>query len=200
LGSILGILMIKNRPELFAAFVGTGQAVNLRRNEEINYAKQFTQATVSRNEPAIAALTEIGPPPYYEHEKIRILRRWADELAPGFGDSVQPRPNPLPIGFTVAEIEIVMRGFRYSSAQLFDAISAVDLPSLGMRFAVPIFIFMGSDDQQTSPELAEEYFASITTPHKEYVRFEGCHHFVVFNRPAEFLRELVARVLPVITS
>jgi hypothetical protein len=28
-------------------------------------------------------------------------------------------------------------------------------------------------------KLAEQYFAAITAPMKAFVRFEGCHHFVV---------------------
>jgi pimeloyl-ACP methyl ester carboxylesterase len=52
--------------------------------------------------------------------------------------------------------------------------------------------------QQTPFVLAEEYFASITARHKEFVTFAGCHHFVAMNRPDDFLRELVARVLPVL--
>jgi hypothetical protein len=47
-------------------------------------------------------------------------------------------------------------------------------------------------------ELAEQYFASIVAPHKELVRFDGCHHFVVMNRPDMFLQELVMRVRPLL--
>lgn len=43
-------------------------------------------------------------------------------------------------------------------------------------------------------ELTEQYFAAITAPMKAFVRFEGCHHFVVFNRPDLFLNELLAKV------
>jgi pimeloyl-ACP methyl ester carboxylesterase len=48
-------------------------------------------------------------------------------------------------------------------------------------------------------ELAERYFDDIAAPHKEFVRLEGCHHFVVMNRPADFLRELVQRVRPLLS-
>jgi pimeloyl-ACP methyl ester carboxylesterase len=61
-----------------------------------------------------------------------------------------------------------------------------------------MFFFHGTCDQQTPVELAQRYFASIVAPYKEFVRFEGCHHFVVMNRPEAFLRELVARVRPLL--
>jgi pimeloyl-ACP methyl ester carboxylesterase len=61
---------------------------------------------------------------------------------------------------------------------------------------MPIFFFHGTCDQQTPMELAERYFAGIVAPHKELVRFGGCHHFLVMNRPDTFLRELIMRVRP----
>jgi hypothetical protein len=37
-----------------------------------------------------------------------------------------------------------------------------------------------------TPLVAGGYFASISAPHKEFVRFDGCHYFVVMNRPDPF--------------
>lgn len=109
-----------------------------------------------------------------------------------------PRPIPLPEGFGPADVALLMRGFQFSGEQLFGELSAVDLPALGLDFTVPMFFFHGSDDQQTPFSLVEEYFDAIAAPHKELVAFPECHHFVVMNRPHDFLRELVARVLPVL--
>jgi pimeloyl-ACP methyl ester carboxylesterase len=197
-GSVLGIHVLKRRPDLIAAYVGTGQLVNRRRNEESNYARQLAQAKATHNEAALAALRDIGPPPYAERKSIGVLRQWADALATGTGDNVKPRPSPLPVGFGPDDFALVGRGFQFSGSQLFDELSAVDLPALGLEFSMPIFFFEGTDDQQTPMALAEEYFNAIVAPHKEFVRFEGCHHFVVMNRPDDFLRELVSRVLPVL--
>jgi pimeloyl-ACP methyl ester carboxylesterase len=195
-GSILGVHVVKRRPDLIAAYVGTGQVVNMRRNEASNYARQMAQAEATHNEAALTALRGIGPPPYAERKSIGVLRHWADELATGTGDAVRPRPAPLPADFTADDFAKVMRGFHFSGDQLFDELSAVDLPALGLEFSVPVFFFHGTDDQQTPMELAEEYFQRIRAPQKEFVPFIGCHHFVAINRPDDFLRELVGRVLP----
>lgn len=73
-GSILAIHLLKRRPDLIAAYVGTGQVVNMRRNEETNFARQIAQAEAQSNEAALAALRAIGPPPYRDHANIRMLR------------------------------------------------------------------------------------------------------------------------------
>lgn len=195
-GSVLGIHMIKQRPGSLSAYVGTGQLVNKRRNEQVNYRKQMAQAERSGNAQALSALRGIGPPPYPDRDALKVLRQWADVLAEGAGDSPQPRPSPIAPDYSRDEVPALMSGAEFSRRELYDELETVDLPSLGLTFDIPFFIFQGTCDQATPIELAEEYFAAVQAPHKEFVRFEGCHHFVVFNRPQDILRELLTRVIP----
>lgn len=195
-GSVLGIHMLKRRPDLFSAYVGTGQLVNRRRNEELNYRREIAQAEQAGNAEALVALREIGPPPFANRDAVRILRQWADVLAHGDGDPVQPRPTPIAPDYSRDEIPALMRGAEFSRRELHDELETVDLPSLGLTFEVPLFLFHGTCGQATPIDFAEEYFEAIQAPHKDFVRFEGCHHFVVINRPHDILRELVARVIP----
>ncbi len=195
-GAVLGVYLIKRRPDLLSAYVGTGQLVNKRRNEELNYRREVAQAERSGNEAALSALRAIGPPPFADREALKTLRQWADVLAEGDGDSVQPRPTPIASDYSRDEVPSLMKGAEFSRSELYDELETVDLPSLGTAFDIPFFLFHGACDPATPIELAEEYFAAIEAPHKEFVRFEGCHHFVVMNRPHDILRELVARVIP----
>ena len=195
-GSVLGVRVIRRRPELFSAYVGTGQLVNKRRNEEWNYQWQIARAEQSGNAQALSALRAIGPPPFADREGIKTLRQWADVLAEGDGDAVQPRPTPVAPDYSRDEVPALMKGAEFSRRELFDELETIDLPSLGLTFDIPFFLFHGACDQATPIGLAEEYFAAIQAPHKEFVRFEGCHHFVVMNRPRDILRELLARVAP----
>lgn len=195
-GSVLGIHMIRRRPDLLSAYVGTGLYVNGRRNEEVNYRRELAQAEASCNTAALAALRAIGSPPFKDRDALKVLRHWGDVLAEGTGDPVQPRPGVISADYGADEYPTLMRGAEYSRRELFDELQGVDLPALGLAFDVPFFVFQGTCDQATPLELAQEYFASIEAPRKEFVRFEGCHHFLVMNRPQDVLRELVARVLP----
>jgi pimeloyl-ACP methyl ester carboxylesterase len=81
-GSVLGVYMIRRRPDLFAAYVGTGQVANMRRNEEVNYARQLAQAKAVDDKPAVDALVALGPPPFANRDGIRGLREWADTSSP----------------------------------------------------------------------------------------------------------------------
>lgn len=195
-GSVLGIHMLKRRPELFSAFVGTGQLVNKQQNEAVNYRRYCEQAERQNNREALAALRAIGPPPYADRSTLRTAREWADTLAEGDGDAPQMRPSPRSTDLTPDDISALLKGFEFSGSQLYDELATMDVPSLGLSFDVPMFFFHGTHDQQTPMELAEQYFSSIAAPHKEFVTFQGCHHFVAMNRPRDFLHELVTRVRP----
>jgi pimeloyl-ACP methyl ester carboxylesterase len=197
-GSALAVFMLKRRPDLFSAFVGTGQLVNMRRNEECNYRRQLQQAERRGNQDALQALRTIGPPPYSDFSSLLTLREWTDRLTEGDGDPLQPRPTPIAVDFTAEEIRAMQQGAAYSRKELLEELNAIDLPSLGPAFVVPVFFFEGTHDQQTPIELAVEYFSNISAPTKGFVSFEGCHHFVVMNRPDLFLRELLAHVRPLL--
>ena len=69
-GSILGVYMAHARPELFYAYVGDAQMVNTRKNESASYARVVEMARAAGDQPAITALTAIGPPPWDS------LRKW----------------------------------------------------------------------------------------------------------------------------
>jgi pimeloyl-ACP methyl ester carboxylesterase len=199
-GSALGIFLLKCDPERFCGFVGTGQIVNMRENEAANYRREILRAEQVGNAEALAALRAIGTPPYSDRGALKVLREWADRLAEGDGDAVQPRPTPPAPDFRPEEVPMMLKGAEFSRSQLFEEIGMIDLPSLGLTFDVPMFFFHGTCDQQTPLELAERYCNSIVAPHKEFVRFDGCHHFVVMNRPDAFLQQLIARVRPHILS
>jgi pimeloyl-ACP methyl ester carboxylesterase len=129
-----------------------------------------------------------------------VLRHWGDRLIGGEGDALGPEPSPRSAEFSKDEVPIMLKGMEYSRRELHRDLEMLDLYALGTSFTVPMFGFHGTHDAHTPIELAEEYFVSLEVPHKEFVRFEGCHHFVAMNRPADFLRELRERVLPGIES
>src|SRR5438067_2891415 len=63
-GSTLGVFMAKARPELFYAFVGTGQVADPTRNYAVAHAALVERASREGNTRALQELNEVGPPPY----------------------------------------------------------------------------------------------------------------------------------------
>ena len=73
-----------------------------------------------------------------------------------------------------------------------------DLWSLGTDFSIPVFFFEGAEDFMTPIEPAYAYFEKIRAPQKEFVLFKGGDHFVPFDRPDEFLTQLIDHVRPLV--
>jgi pimeloyl-ACP methyl ester carboxylesterase len=197
-GTILGVHMVKKRPFLFSAYVGTGQFVNPEENEKFLYAHVLAAAKAAKNEPALTAVEDLGRLSYRDGRRIAGVRDWADRLDRGLGDPVKPFVTRAAPGLPAEYYPAMGRAMLFSRQQLGRVIgsSDADLPSLGPDFELPVFFFEGTADQMTPLEPAQAYFELIRAPHKEFVRFEGDHHFVAMNRPEEFLRELLARVRP----
>lgn len=195
-GSAIAAHMVQRRPDRFAAFVGTGMLVNFQENEVLNHAKLTRLAEAQGDAEALRALADVGPPPYSDMQQLGVVRQLGDRLLAGQGDSPFPRPPVPPKNLTAEDRELGLEAFYFSCNALIHELWAVDLSSLDPNFAVPVFIFMGTHDQQTPIELAAAYFEAIRAPKKAFVRFEGCHHFVHINRPDAFLVELVTHLLP----
>jgi pimeloyl-ACP methyl ester carboxylesterase len=154
----------------------------------------------ARNEEALTALREIGPTPFTRRESLTVLLEWADKLAGCSSDEVVPRLRAIAADFSSEDRDWLMRGANFSRAQLEQELAAADLPSLGSDFSVPMFLFHGTDDSRTPFDQAEAYFSDVNASCKGIVRFEGCHQFVVMNRPNDFLTELVRHVLPAVSA
>ena len=200
-GSILGIHMVKQRPDLFYAYVGTGQVANLQKSIAIGYAFILGKARAAGDTKAVRALERIGSPPYDSAEKIMAYFKWlgryegaADRAAESslLGRTMFGAPN-----FSLRDIYARNRGFfQIPTWRLYQEMLNADLPSMGTDFKVPIFFFQGMEDEVTAAPLAKAYFEEINAPHKEYVAFDGVGHFAVWSLPGKFLQELVARVRP----
>src|SRR5512140_1984180 len=73
---MLGIYLAHARPDLFYAYVGDAQMVNWQKNVSASYKRVLELARAAGDQPAIAALTAIGPPPWSSLAKWPQFRTW----------------------------------------------------------------------------------------------------------------------------
>src|SRR5262249_21768177 len=77
-GSILGVFMVKARPDLFHAFVGTGQVADPARNYAVAYDDLLRAAERRGDQRAVRELRGIGPPPWRDGRGFGVQRKWAN--------------------------------------------------------------------------------------------------------------------------
>jgi pimeloyl-ACP methyl ester carboxylesterase len=197
-GSILGVRMVKTRPDLFYAFVGTGQvAADPTRNYTVAYEEVLKAAQRRGDQRAVTELEQVGPPPWRDGRGYAVQRRWANlfEGADRFLASTLGLALAAP-GYTARDVNDWLSGQRLSAERLVPQTNAVDSAALGGEFAAPVFVIQGAEDFTTPTSLARSFVASIYAPRKEFVSIEGGGHFAVFMKSDAFLNELVTRVLP----
>ncbi len=201
-GSILGVQMVKARPDLFAAYVGTGQVVAMQEGEGVAYANVLAKARQRSDSAAIAELVAIGPPPYSGMDEINTQRKWATlyelglPLVPAF-----VRPQLLAPRTTFADIydlalATAASGAHFVGPTMTGPMTEIDLRRLGLDYAVPMFVVQGVGDDFTPAEFSRAWLDSISAPQKLFIPIENAGHFAVTEHSDEFLRNLREHVRP----
>lgn len=195
-GSTLGVLMAKARPELFYAFVGTGQVGDQTKNYAVAYDALVKKAEALKDERAVRELRAVGPPPYPNGQGFGVQRKWSNlfEGADSFIASMLGLALGAP-GFTQRDMLDWFDGQGLSAERLVPETRAMPATALAGEFAVPIFVIQGAEDFTTPTSLAKTFVDSVRAPSKEFVTIEG-GHFAVFMKTAAFLDQLVPRVVP----
>jgi proline iminopeptidase len=200
-GSILGLWLAHEHPELICAYVGVGQIINAEQNDKIAHQDALEAARVRHNEQAVRDLESVGA------TADRQAQYWEAQLlgppasGPGFLDinrllsALVTAPE-----YSLADDYGFVRGQRSSLEIMIPEISKVDLNKLGSDFRAPIFFFEGRHDPYCRPSLVWEYSRTINAPHKDFVWFENSGHFPFFEERQKFADELVRRVLPLAGS
>jgi pimeloyl-ACP methyl ester carboxylesterase len=195
-GTILGLRMIQKRPDLFVAYVGTGQVADEPRNYAVAYEALLKKAQATGNDQALRELKSIGPPPYASNQGYSVQRRWsnrfegAERFLPGTIGLALQAP-----GYSVRDLDDLLAGELFSGNIFFSKTRSQTMKDLGLRFSIPVFFFEGTEDFSTPTQLAREYLQALQAPRKEFVPIPG-GHFAVFMNSDEFLNQLVAHVAP----
>jgi len=198
MGSMIGISMAAKRPDLFHAYVGTEQVIDMARNEAVSYQMMLERVRGAGNEKAIKTLERIGPPPY------AALRDWGDKQQvaetadPAYGRFASGMFGLLMFSpaYSLKDLIDFVAGQQFSGSTLYSHWMSFDARRLGSSYATPIFIIQGPDDVMTPTALVREWFDAVQAPRKEFVPIDGGGHLVMATAADAYLAALLARVRP----
>jgi pimeloyl-ACP methyl ester carboxylesterase len=197
-GSILGVHMIKARPDLFHAYVGFAQIVGSAQNQSATYRRLVALAQDARDTSVLTELERMGPPPWRNPRNVGIVRR-----ATRLYESRASDPAPVewwvraPGDNSPEMLADAEAGEDYSYLQFVGLdgngmFAGVDLPALGRDYHVPVFVVQGAEDLVTMPEVTRYFVDRIVSPAKELVLVPQAGHDP--NRPmVEAIRDLLIR-------
>jgi pimeloyl-ACP methyl ester carboxylesterase len=200
-GSLVGVRAVKARPDLFAAYVGVGQLVNLRRNEQLSYAWVLGEAKRRGDAGALAALERIGPPPWANREALGVQRSYLMRWGGSIHDTRAARAA-LPRLLFGREYTLATRlrfpsCFNASIERIWDTIQDVDLGVEARALDVPVFLLIGRADYNTPFALTDEWARQLSAPRVDVSWFDGVGHMLPLEDRAAFQATLIEKVLPV---
>lgn len=180
-GSLVAARAVAREPELFAAYIGISQLVNIPDAERALYTEALAKARRRGLAKAERDLQRVGPPPWEDPRGKKLAKRWWKRLegpVPGkmtpirFAALAFTSPAYTPLDFVKAPF-----GAKISFARLEDEIHAASLFTEVPRIAVPVWFVMGRHDTVVSDTVLARYFHALRAPRgKRLVWFEDSDH------------------------
>lgn len=200
-GSMLGAAIAHSRPDLLYAYVGAGQVVNVGSSMKTSYEQVLVEARQRHNTQAVLELEAIGSPPWAVAGQKDVVWKWADAFEGGAPSSSELLSMALfesPDG--LIDIVDYVRGSTNSDEYFRKQLLVLDIPSFGVNFAIPFFVFQGTEDNVTPFAPVRDYMSAITAPRKELVLIPDAGHLAMFTHSDQFLKLLLDRVKPLTVS
>jgi pimeloyl-ACP methyl ester carboxylesterase len=201
-GSVIGIETVKKYPDLYRAFVSTGQIANFAEGMNAGYRFLMTEAGKRNDVNAINQLTKIGPPPYGGDEgsaKREIYGKWLED----FGGLWHSSEKFDRVGWMISSVEYSWpEKLHYTSAAkksfdlLLPQLSAVDLIRTVPKLEVPVYFAVGRYDEMAPFEVSQAYFSMLAAPKKQWIWFEQSAHFPQWEEMEKFHALLANKVVP----
>jgi pimeloyl-ACP methyl ester carboxylesterase len=208
-GTVLGLWLAHEHPEVIAAYVGVAQFVNAQQNDKMAYDDALAMARRQHRVDAISDLESLRPypTPAVDLREGSIAQTWEARLLGPPADRPQFIDVPRLLAtllsapeYSLGDVYGFTRAQMFSLETMIPEVQRMDLTALGTDFRVPVVLFQGRHDPYLRPALVEKYAAAITAPAHELVWFEDAGHFPFFEDQQLFADRLVHHVLPLLEA
>jgi pimeloyl-ACP methyl ester carboxylesterase len=199
-GSLVATHMVQMRPDLFAAYVGTGQAASWNAMINIHYDLLLAKARRDGDQTTVKELEAIGRPgptngdhwSFLGKYNFRSLwspsdQEWLRHLRSHSAELKAREPE---------QFKNLEDGMQFTGEHVVPDQIATDLPKTACDIHTAYFLIQGRDDVITPTQAAVDYFKSIKAPKKELILIPNAGHFAFMTASDKFLQELVSKVRP----
>jgi pimeloyl-ACP methyl ester carboxylesterase len=187
-GTLLGTLVVQRQPELFHAYVGTGQMVNLPETDTMFWEDSLAWAEQSGNTKLAATLRQNGPPPYENLLDYEPAISHEHDWNPYHGLDTS---KEMPFNTFVPENSLIdrvnaLRGLLDTFVALYPQLQEIDFRKDVTSLEVPIYIVTGKYEARGRAVPAQAWYELLDAPHKEWIVFENSGHRTLFEEPGAF--------------
>lgn len=199
-GSLFGAQLAAQYPELFVAYVGIGQTVDVPQTEQVLYDFALNSARNESNQEAITDLERIGRPPHSNADH-KFMTKWVDRYSerehPSLSRTRMARLAFESPAYSWVDLIKILFGVRYSFQRLWKEIFYdTTLFKQAPRIDVPVYFSLGRHDKVVTPDVAQRYFDVLDAPRgKQIVWFDDSGHWPHFEESEKYRATLIDQVL-----
>lgn len=203
----LGVLAVQRQPELYYAWLGSGQMVSQRETDKLLYDDVLELATQRGDEGLAAKMRSFGEPSYRDipYANAFVMGQYNALYQP----YTPPRAylergsaaNLGPWGMVGSEYNLVekvnvLRGLIDMFSVMYPQLQGIDFRESVTKLEVPVYIFDGAAELSARRDLALEWFDLLEAPRKELFTFENAAHAVAFEGFEAIQKIMTETVLP----
>jgi pimeloyl-ACP methyl ester carboxylesterase len=190
-GSELGVHVLKKRPDLFHAFVGSGQVVSFRATVDTAMPYARAQAQAANDQAGLKALDDAAALPFPRN----YIAGWTASRRFLWPASDLSHIKMMQASIAASPDAAALDAGSNFSGRLAPTIMADDLRALGLDMPVPFFVVQGREDHITGVAPARAWMEEMRAPAKAFIAIEG-GHFACFTNPDAFVAALRQHARP----
>lgn len=197
-GSALGILLANAAPEKYYAFIGTGQMVDFKETEIIDYKKVMKLAKENSDEKTVKKLIANGMPPYYGKDVtwksavyLNYLSNYMVKDHEINNSSYQTTRDMFSSEYGILDSINYIRGIISTFNQVYPQLYNIDLRKSYTKLHIPVYFFLGKHDVNAPITLTQEYYDLLDAPQKRIIWFEHSGHSPWMNESQLFVKQTV---------
>lgn len=203
-GTVLGVLAVQRHPELYHAWIGSGQMVSPHETDRRLYQDLLAYAGRTGDSALTAQMHAYGEPPYADFYAYGVVMGYYDALyrpytppqaylERGAASGMGPLRN-MASEYTLVEKVNVVRGLLDMSSVLYPQLNEVDFRRDVPRLAVPVYVLDGEAELAARRDLMLAWYEQLEAPIKRRYSFPNAAHAVAFEQ-FEALRPLLTEVV-----
>lgn len=207
-GTTLGVLAVQQRPDLYHAYIGSGQMVSQRVTDQIIWRDLLAHAEETADRELHDQVLTLGEPPYHDTP-------WANSFVMGYYPALETPYTPPAeylrraeasgigpfFGIMGSEYSFVdkanaIRGLVDTFSLMYPQLQEIDFRTDVPELAVPVWILDGEHELPARRQLVHDWFAQLSAPHRKMITFADAGHSVVFEQADAFHRIMVDDIVP----
>ena len=188
-GAMLGMLAVKQYPDLFQYVISIGQSVNLQLTSEARFSFLIQEAKKRDDAEGIRNLETA------KENGFGDLFQAGYDYAVKYGGAIYGKsdtnrlieaviPSTL---YTDAEKQAIGMGMEFSGL-LWNDIFSINLMESVTKIEVPVLFISGKYDMLCPAELTAKYYETIEAPDKKLIYFEKSAHFPFLEETEYFCK------------